>query len=108
MAMSVEWRVHDGGEAIVVVDVDGPGVAEVATPDAAILTDYLAVTGDLQRWRQWTAWRPVQLGDDLDPEAWGELVVSRTGAGDVVSVNPELYWEGIRRWFRVRGTDVKK
>ena len=104
MALSVEWRVREGADAIVVVDAGAQTVAEVITPDADLLKDYLAVTANLQRWRTWTGWRPVE-GGDREPEAWGELVLGRTESGEVVTVDPELFWTGVTRWFRSRGVD---
>src|ERR1700730_16469019 len=38
-----------------------------------------------------------------DPEAWGELVLSRGSGGEVLEVEPELFWHGIYSWFRSRG-----
>ena len=104
MALRVEWRVRGEADAIVVVDADAQTVAEVITPDAGLLKDYLAVSGDMQRWRGWTGWRSVE-GDDLEPEAWGELVIGRAESGEVVTVDPELFWQGVTRWFRSRGVD---
>ena len=104
MALSVEWRIHQGADAIVIVDPAAGRVAEVVTPDADLLKDFLAVTGDLQRWRKWTGWRSVD-GDSRDPDAWGELVVGRADDGEVISVDPELYWEAVQRRFRSRRVD---
>ncbi len=103
MVVSVEWRINEGTDAIVVVDAIALKVAEVATLDVDVLKDYLTVTGDLDSWRKWEGWHSVD-GDD-DPEAWGELVMGRNDDGEVFYVNPDLYWEGIRRWFRARGVD---
>ena len=103
MVTSVEWRVSYGTDAIVVVDGGALRVSEVATLDEDVLKDYLTVTGDLNSWRKWRGWQTVE-GDD-DPEAWGDLVLGRSDDGEVFYVNPDLYWEGIRRWFRSRGTD---
>ncbi len=103
MALSVEWRVREGSDAIAVVDPNGI-VAEVAIPDEVLLKDYLAVSADLDRWRKWTAWRSVNA-DKRDPEAWGELVMGRSENGDVLSVDPELFWERVYRWFRSRKVD---
>ena len=102
MALSVEWRFHQGTDAIVLVDPAASTVSEVATPDDGILKDYLAVTGDLERWRKWTVWRSVD-GDNRDPESWGELVLGRADDGQVLFVDPELYWEAVRRRFLSRG-----
>jgi hypothetical protein len=40
-----------------------------------------------------------------DPDAWGELVMARAQTGEVLDLDPELYWEGIYNWFRSRGVD---
>jgi hypothetical protein len=101
--VSVEWRISEGSDAILVVD-PSVKVAEVVTPDAALLKDYLSVAGDLDHWRKWGGWRSVGR-DKEDPEAWGELVIVRAANGEVLDVDPELYWEGIRRWFRARRDD---
>ena len=31
--------------------------------------------------------------------------MSRTDAGEVIHVHPQLYWEGIAHWFRSQGLD---
>jgi hypothetical protein len=101
MVVSVEWRVDEGTDAIVVVDAIALKVSEVATVDADVMKDYLTVTGDLESWRKWAGWHPTDGTDG--PDAWGELVIGRNDDGEVFYVNPDLYWEGIRRWFRARG-----
>jgi hypothetical protein len=101
--LNVEWRVREGSDAIAVVDANG-AVAEVAIADEALIKDYLAVTANLDRWRKWTAWRPAN-DDKREPEAWGELVMGRSETGEVLEMDPELFWERIYRWFRSRGTD---
>jgi hypothetical protein len=40
-----------------------------------------------------------------EPDLWGQLVLSRSQSGDVLTVDPELYWDGIYFWFRSRGND---
>lgn len=102
--MSVEWRLRDGADALLLVDASESAVSEVAPPDEAMLKSYLAVTGNVDAWRSWTAWRPVD-GEGRDPEEWGELVLSRADNGDIISIDPELFWERVHRWFRSRGVD---
>src|SRR5256885_3094926 len=34
------------------------------------------------------------------PQEWGNIVMSRSDEGDVLWVDPALYWEGIAYWFR--------
>ena len=103
MASNVEWRVQDGADVIAMMDSDG-SISQVAIPDETLLKDFLAVTSDLTQWRKWTAWHSV-AGDKRDPEAWGALVMERSEDGDVVNVDPELFWERVYRWFRSRGVD---
>ncbi len=102
MALTVEWRFRGGADSILMVDADEMSVAEAVIPNAEILKDYLDVTGDLERWRQWSEWRAVD-GDEGDPDAWGALVLGRAHDGQVLFADPELYWDGVRRWFYVRG-----
>ena len=103
MALNVEWRFQDGSDAIAMVDPDGI-VAEVAAADEIVLKDYLAVTADLTHWRKWPGWHHA-AADKRKPEAWGELVMERSENGDVLSIDPELFWERVYRWFRSRGID---
>ena len=103
MALSVEWRVRDGADALLLVDSGATAVSE-APPDEGMLKSYLAVTGTADAWRAWGSWRPV--GDrGRDPEEWGELVLSRADTGEIIAIDPELFWERVHRWFRSRGVD---
>src|SRR5438067_5716621 len=67
LAMSVEWRILDGADAIVLVEPNAEAVSEVPTPDAAVLKAYLAVSGNLEHWRRSMAWRPID-GDNRDSD----------------------------------------
>ena len=102
--MSVEWRLRDGADALLRVDASERAVSEVSPPDEATLKSYLAVTGTVDVWRSWMAWRPVD-GGGRDPDEWGELVLSRADNGEVISIDPELFWERVHRLFRSRGVD---
>jgi len=102
--MSVEWRSRSGADAIVLVSPNGEALAEVAEAEADALKAYLAVTGNLERWQAAMAWRPID-GNQRDPRVWGDLVVSRSDAGEISFLDPELFWEGVYRWFRSRGVD---
>ena len=104
MALTVEWRLNQGTDSIVVVDGNDDAVSEAMTPDAGVLKDFLAVTSNLERWRQWPGWHSVDRGD-RDPRGWGDLLIARKDDGEVIDVHPELFWEGVRRWFRSRGVD---
>ncbi len=102
--MSVEWRHKRGDDAIIHIDPSVESVTEEATADADGLKAYLAVTGDLGGWHRSIDWRPVN-GGLRNPSEWGDLVLSRTDAGEVIFVDPELFWDGVYRWFRSRGVD---
>jgi hypothetical protein len=104
MTMDIEWRNRNGEDAILLVDSSAE-VSEVCAPNDASLTDYLAVTGNLSQWRNSLTWHPVQ-GPPRDARGWGELVLSRRDSGEITFMDPELFWEGIYRWFRSRGVDV--
>lgn len=104
MAMSVEWRLRDGADALVLVDPDSGTVSEVPAPNADTLKAYLAVTGTLASWQGAMAWSTVDRGN-RDPDKWGELVLSRADSGEVITIDPELFWERIHKWFRSRSVD---
>lgn len=44
-------------------------------------------------------------GPGTDPDGWGDLVISRAENGDILFIDPELYWNGISTVFRSRGDD---
>jgi hypothetical protein len=44
--------------------------------------------------------------EERDPYQWGALVLSRAQpGGDVLDIDPEIYWDEIYYWFRSRGSD---
>jgi hypothetical protein len=102
--MRVEWRHRGGNDAILLVNAEAEVEATVPAPDAGALKDYLAVTGDLERWQETLTWRPIDA-EQRDPASWGALVISRDDSGQVMFVDPELFWDGVYRWFRSRGVD---
>jgi hypothetical protein len=57
-------------------------------------------TGDLSAWSS----EPVDEAR-RNPVYWGELVSARASTGEVLTMDPRLYWEGIFNWFRSRGVD---
>ena len=101
MAVRVEWRTRgEMDDAILVVDAAGHTVSQGLEADVEALHDFLNDMATLAAWRQ----RPVE-NVQRDPAAWGELVMARAPTGEVITMNPELYWEGIYLWFRSRGID---
>jgi hypothetical protein len=103
VTISVEWRLQDGRETLVLVDPDS-GTVSQATPDPTSLKAFLAAAGTLEGWQKAMTWSPVNEGN-RDPDNWGELVLSRDVNGDVISIDPELFWERVHRHFRSKGTD---
>ena len=104
MTISVEWRLRDGADSLVVVDPDSGTVSEVPGFNGDLLKTYLAVTGTLDSWKSAMTWHTVDDGN-RDPDRWGELVLSRSENGDVIWIEPELFWESVHRWFRSKGED---
>ena len=47
--------------------------------------------------------RPQWRRQSSAPEEWGELVIARSESGDVLDVDPQLYWEGIAVLVPVTG-----
>jgi hypothetical protein len=103
--MSVEWRLRDGEEVLLLVDEGRGGVLAHARAEEELLKSFLAASGRGDIWRAWAAWQPAD-DERRDADVWGELVLSRADGGEVRTIAPELYWDGIYRWFRSRGVDV--
>lgn len=102
MAVRVEWRTRgEKDDAILVVDDADNTVRQGLRADPEVLHDFLNNMADLDRWQ-----RLQPVGNDKRiPEAWGELVMARAPTGEVITMDPELFWEGIYLWFRSRGVD---
>ena len=101
MALIAEWRTKGEAETILIVDDEDNTVREALTANPAVLSNFLTDMGDLTTWRGGNS-----VDDDKrSPEAWGELVIARANSGEVLTMDPERYWEGIYTWFRSRGVD---
>jgi hypothetical protein len=99
MALSAEWRTHDGIDSILIVEDET--VREAMLANAERLSALLTEPGDFNSW---------QGGGRIDearrdPDAWGDLVIARAQTGEVITMDPERFWEGIHSWFRSRGVD---
>jgi len=88
-------------DAVLVVDVADNTVRQGLAADPAVLRDFLNEMADLDLWQRL---HPVGH-DKRNPEAWGELVIARAQTGEVLTMDPERFWEGIYLWFRSRGVD---
>jgi hypothetical protein len=98
--LSAEWRTAPAGDTILIVG-EGATVRAACQVDVPILRKFLTDMGDLQQWR---GDQPVEKAL-RSPEAWGDTVISRGHSGEVLLLDPELFWDRIYRWFRSRGVD---
>ncbi len=105
MTARIEWRSNGGGDdALLFVSEFGEAgntVLKTWDADAARLTDYLNDMAGLD-----TTFTGLETDvDQRDPEQWGNLILARSTDGEIVEINPELYWDGIYKWFRAHGND---
>src|SRR5437870_2470155 len=102
MGLRIEWRSRaEGDDFLLTVDEDSETVLEERPADPALLTDFL---NDMTTFET----RPGRNGvrrAQRDPDEWRALVIGRSDDGDVLDVDPQLYWEGVAFWFRSRGED---
>ena len=101
MALFAEWRAKGEVEAVLIVDDEDNTVREALAANPTVLSHFLTNMGDLDSWR---GEHPVD-GGQRDPAAWGDLVIARADTGEVITMDPERFWEGIYTWFRSRGVD---
>ena len=100
MALRIEWRTGPGRDTVLVIN--GRSTVVAALPaDASVLSKMLTDPGSLDTWE---GPRPLEAVDRL-PGTWGELVISRGETGEILNMDPELFWNGIYEWFRSRGID---
>ena len=105
MTARIEWRTRGkGNDALLVVGEfgeDANTVLRMWGADSALLADFL---NDMERLD--TAVFDLEVDvTQREPQLWGKLVLARSQNGDVLTIDPELYWDGIYYWFRSRGTD---
>jgi hypothetical protein len=101
--MRIEWRSRaEGDDSLLAIEDDTNTVVQAWPVDPSLLVDFL---NDMDRFA------PSEEGDaklterQRDAIDWGELVISRSADGEVIEVDPELYWVGVAIWFRSRGND---
>lgn len=100
MSRSIEWRcAPDGAYALVAVE-DAGTVVQAWPAEPELVADFL---NDMTAVRDGNG-SGVTVADP-DPDGWGELVIARSADGDVLFIDPELYWNGIADLFRSRGDD---
>ena len=102
MAVRVEWRTRGAtADTLLVVDEDDNTVRQAVEATPLLLQDFLNDMAGLGTWQE----GPPVTADKGSPAAWGELVIARARTGEVLTMDPELFWDGIYRWFRSRGVD---
>ena len=102
MELRIEWRNRgEAGDAIVFIDDDNSTVRRALEADPSVLRVFLNNITDLDTGRE------EQPVDDAmrDPAAWGELVMARANTGEVLEMDPEIFWHNIAVQFRMRGVD---
>jgi hypothetical protein len=100
-ALRGEWRTGNGPDVVLIVDEDQDRVRDVFLATPGLLSKLLTTPGDFQAWRSDMS----AQSDRQDPATWGKLVIARAATGQVITMDPELFWEGIYDWFRSRGVD---
>src|SRR5688572_11629443 len=94
MSLRLEWRSRaEGDDTILAVEVGSNAIVKTWLADVELLTDFLNDMAGLDM-----VALEATTGNGVDytqrpPQEWGDLVMSRSDAGDVLSVNPQLYWE---------------
>ena len=108
MELRIEWRTTgDTGNSLVFIDDDSNSVRRVIDGDAnkggnRALSVFLNDLLDLD-----TGWEESQIADaKRDPASWGHLVMARANSGEVLEMDPVLFWHSISIQFRLRGTDA--
>ena len=101
MALSAEWRADGEVETVLIVDDEDNTVRRALAAGPRVLSNFLTDMGDLSTWQDG---QPVD-GDKNSPAAWGDLIISRASTGEVITMDPERFWDGIYFWFRSRGVD---
>ena len=102
MAVRVEWRTRgEMDDTLLVVDDDDNTVHQAVPATPTLLHDFLNDMAGLDTWQA----GPAVAEDKRNSAAWGELVIARAKTGEVLTMDPELFWEGIYLWFRSRGVD---
>ena len=110
MEIRAEWRttgdtenaIGDMENAIVFIDDDSNIVRRAIAGDqkalGAFLNDLLSME---------SGWEEIQVSDSQrDPASWGHLVMARANTGEVLEMDPVIFWHNIAIQFRMKGTDA--
>ena len=106
MTARIEWRSKGRGEDALVFasqfGEDDNTALKMWDANPERLTDFL---NDMKDFDVSITEGPEVPVDQRSPQDWGVLIIARSIDGDVLEINPELYWDGIYYWFRSRGVD---
>jgi hypothetical protein len=106
MTTRIEWRSKGKGrDALLFVKEYGEAgdtVVKSWDADGSRITDFLNDMEELDS----VGGRLETKIDERDPLEWGDLVLARAQpGGDILEIDPEMYWDRIYYWFRSRGID---
>lgn len=105
MTARIEWRTKSAGDDALLFVGDYGEVSDTVLKtwdaDATRLADFLNDMDGMD-----TVFTGLETDvNHRDPQASGKLVLARSTEGDVLYIDPELYWDGIYYWFRKHGVD---
>ena len=101
MSLRYEWRSRsDDDHNLLVVEEDSGRVLSSWRGERSMLRDFLNEMIEVRALT--TAGFDANVAD---PSDFGILVISRSAEGDVLWVDPELYWSAISTVFRAHGED---
>lgn len=110
MALRIEWRSRaEGDDTILAVEEGSNAVVRTWLADTDLLANFLNDMVGMDAPAP-TAGPKGKATNGVDhtqraPQEWGSIVMARSDDGDVLSVDPALYWDRIAYWFRSRGRD---
>jgi hypothetical protein len=96
-----EWRSNSGSDVVLIVEDETEHVREVIPATPGVLSKLLTLPGDFAYWQG----RSASTIDESSPARWGKLVIARANTGEIITMDPEAFWEGVYFWFRSRGVD---
>lgn len=105
MTARIEWRSNGGGDDTLLFvsefGEDENTALKTWKADTDRLTDFLNDMTTLD-----TDFKGLETDvDRRDPEQYGKMVLARSREGDILEIDPEMYWDGIYKWFRANGID---
>ena len=101
MLRRIEWRsFHEDENNLVIVEGESNNVHSAWDVGPVGLADFLNDMSDIPTRMDATADAGGKAAAD-----WGDLVAARSEEGDVLFIEPEMFWDRIAAVFRARGKD---